>query len=121
MADFEITVEIDESSIGEMIESIVNDDELLTEVNQILYEMCDEYVPYRTGKLANNVSITSGGVTYKQPYAESQYEGTNIDHSAQYHPLATAFWDEAMLRDHGDEFIAKVEEAVNRKAAEKYG
>lgn len=118
--DIKFTVEVDESAIEEMVGSIV-DDELMTEVNQILYEMCDEYVPYRTGALAGNATVTAEGVEYNQPYASEQYEGGEFRHSTEYHPLATSHWDEAMLRDRGDEFYARVEEAIIRKAKEKYG
>ena len=113
--DFKITVDI---PLFDHLEEILNDDATKKEVHELLAQMSDPYVPYRTGALASNIDITAQGVTYNQPYAEKNYLGVGIPHNPQYHPLATALWDEAMMRDRGDEFLLKVQDIVLRRLEE---
>ena len=88
--------------------------EAKTNINRIYADMCDPYVPYDTGALSKNVQVSENGVTYSQPYARRQYHGENIAHNLTHHPLATAKWNEAMLADHGDEFIQAVTEELRK-------
>ena len=94
---------------------LLDDNATMTEIHQLLATMCDPYVPYRTGALANNIDITADHVRYNQPYAARNYFKDNFQHSPEVHPLATAHWGEAMLADHGDEFRAGVAEIINRR------
>lgn len=90
-------------------------DEFTTQCAAVLAEMCDPYVPYRTGALAENITVDARGVTYNQPYAEKVYNGVGIVFRKEMHPLATAKWDEVMLQDHQDEFEARIKEiAIDR-------
>ena len=99
----------------------VMDDATKREICEVIAEMCDPYVPYRTGKLSKNVTISSEGVTYNQPYAEKNYFGVDIPHNLTIHPLATAKWDEAMMADHGEEFMSRVQDIINRRLQELHG
>ncbi len=108
-----------------------------------LAKKCDPYVPMQEGTLAQTVDVTPDGVTYNQPYARYQYygevygpnipiiengiivgwfsppnqkkhpTGRSINYSKEKHPLATSFWDKAMMRDHGDEFEKEVHDVAH--------
>lgn len=53
------------------------------------------YVPFKTGTLANTVSISPGEINHTVPYAHYQYEGVRFRHNVQHHPMAAAHWDQA--------------------------
>jgi len=120
MPTITVNLQIDDAFIGN-IEKVLTDEDTLIEVNQALAKWCDPYVPYRTGALSKNLIIDSTGVTYNQPYAEKNYYGVDIPHNLTYHPLATAKWDEAMMRDHGDEFVNEVSDIIARRLRELNG
>ena len=106
-------VELDEQALKSSILSMLSP-AVMSEAYQVLYAMCDPYVPYVTGQLANNVAVDSAGVHYLQPYAEDVYY-SNHYHSPSVHPLASSRWDEVMYRDHKDEFDKKLTDIVNRE------
>lgn len=86
-------------------------------IHTTLAEMCNPYVPYNTGRLANSVQVSQDGVRYSavdngHQYAAEAYRGLNMDFRTDKHPLASAHWDKAMLRDHRDEFNQKVKDIL---------
>lgn len=113
-----VDVRVNELAIQEKVESLLNDDTML-EINKLFADMCDPYVPFQTGALAD-VKVTPHGVEYNVPYAYAQYYG-EFPHSPAVHPLATSHWDEVMLIEHGDEFMAGVKDILIRRAKELYG
>lgn len=52
------------------------------------------YVPYDTGMLAEDVSISPWKITHTVPYARYQYEGDYFHFDKAQHPLAGSRWDE---------------------------
>lgn len=86
----------------------VNDATTMLAIHNTLAKMCDPYVPFLEGPLSQTIEVSPEGVTYTQPYARYQYYGENFNHTTEYHPLASAMWDKAMLRDKGDEFRMEV-------------
>lgn len=82
---------------------------------EVFAEMCDPYVPYDTGALAENITVDANGVTYNQPYAEKVYNGVGMVFKQEKHPLATARWDEVMLQDHQEEFEARIQEIATQR------
>ena len=98
-------------AIADEIRDIVTDSATLTEINQLLADMCDPYVPYQTGRLATDITVTDKGVTYNAPYAATQY--ANPNHNTNIHPLASGQWDKAMLDAEEDTFLAKVAEILS--------
>ena len=66
----------------------------------------NKYVPFRDGYLSQNYETgwdSNGGfVKYTQPYANPQYYREDFIHSKEQHPLATAYWDKAMMIRDGD-------------------
>lgn len=115
MALINIEVNIDDRVIAKKLNFIANDACML-EIHNLLAKMCDPYVPFLEGPLSQTHTVTPKGVTYIQPYARYQYYGVNFNHTKEYHPLASAMWDKAMLDDHGDEFLAQVKEILIRRA-----
>lgn len=79
-----------------------------------LAKRCDPYVPFLNGPLSQTARITEEGVLYNQPYARRQYYGVDFNHTLEYHPLASAKWDQAMMQDHREEFIQEVKDIIVR-------
>ena len=90
-----------------------------TEISQLIADKTDPYVPYKTGALANNVTVTPDSITYHQPYAGKNYFGEDIAHNPQYHPLATAKWDKVMLQEQGEELTKEVRDIIIRRLDEE--
>lgn len=86
----------------------LNNPTTMLAIHNTLAKMCDPYVPFLEGPLSQTNQVTAEGVRYIQPYARYQYYGVNFNHTTEYHPLASAMWDQAMLRDKGKEFKEEV-------------
>lgn len=123
----------------------LNNDTTMLLIHNTLAKKCDPYVPFAEGPLSQTIEITAKGVRYTQPYARYQYygevygpnipitqdgmivgwfsppgqpkqpTGRTMNHSTERHPLATSFWDKAMLRDKGDEFRNEIELIVRMR------
>lgn len=118
MASIKVNVKLSDA-LRERL-SDINSSNTMLAIHNTLAKMCDPYVPYRKGPLSQTINISSRGVTYTQPYARRQYYGDNFNHFLEIHPLATARWDKAMLRDHGEEFNMEVEDII-RWRLRQYG
>ena len=116
-----VGVEIDNAVISAILDELTTPDTML-EIHNTLARMCDPYVPFLNGPLSQSGlgGVTSEGVAYTTPYARYQYYGENFNHTVDVHPLASAMWDQAMLRDHGDEFNEQVRRILRDKAREIY-
>ena len=73
------------------------------------------YVPMRYGLLDQNVDINDQFVHYKQPYAKRMYEGVNLNFSKEKHPLATAYWDKAMMAAKGGQLVNDITNYIKSK------
>jgi hypothetical protein len=109
-----------------MIDTLVKDDVTMLEINNTFAKRCDPYVPFLEGPLSQSglAQVTPQFVEYGNsnvPYAHYQYVGENFNHTLDYHPKATAYWDKAMMREQGDAFCKEVEEILTRRAKEIYG
>lgn len=118
MASIKINVKISDA-LKSRLKDINSPGTMLT-IHNTLAKRCDPYVPYLHGPLSQTIHISSKGVTYTQPYARRQYFGDDFHHTLDKHPLASARWDEAMMRDHGDEFNQEVEDIL-RWRLKRYG
>lgn len=55
-------------------------------------------------------------VGFFTPRGTKKYRtGREISYSTEMHPLASARWDQAMLRDHEAEFLARVREIILKR------
>ncbi|MEA4831000.1 hypothetical protein SDC9_103596 [bioreactor metagenome] len=53
------------------------------------------WVPYRTGTLSQQTTITPGEISHTVPYAYKTYNGIGMHFRKNKHPLASAEWDKA--------------------------
>lgn len=88
------------------------DPETMLAIYDDLKARCDPYVPMLNGPLSETAWSLPDGVHYVQVYARYQYYGVNFRHTLEYHPQATAKWNEAMMREHGDEFKQEVKDII---------
>jgi hypothetical protein len=116
----ETTINVDEEAISAKIEELI-DDTVMLQIHNLFAKMCDPYVPFLEGPLSQTIEVTPQGVKYTQPYAHYQYHGVGFNHTKDYHPLATAFWDKVMMQERGEEFIKQVEAILKARARKLYG
>lgn len=122
MSEFiKVKVNVDVTGIEDMFEALCQDQKLMLSVHNLLAKRCDPYVPYLHGPLSRTVEITPEYIEYVQPYAHYQYHGVGFNHTLDVHPLASAEWDQAMLRDHREEFEEEVRQRLVRRYKELYG
>lgn len=107
-----ITIHVDLEDVIRRKLAQVNNRTTMLAIYNTLAKRCDPYVPFLNGPLSQTHVINSDGVTYIQPYARYQYYGENFNHTLEFHPLASAKWNEAMMRDHGDEFNQEVKDII---------
>lgn len=139
-----VNVQIDYHKIRGRLSKLFQDEKLRLQMHELLYKMCDPYVPMQGGVLSQaSVEITKDHVRYNTPYAHYQYMGIlyltldgrswarkgekkyptdrQLVHSKEMHPRATAKWDQAMMREKGASFTKQVKTLVRRRAKELYG
>jgi len=100
-------------ALRDKLDTINNNPTTMLAIHNTLAKMCDPYVPFLEGPLSQTAVVSPTGVTYIQPYARYQYYGDDFNHTTEYHPLASARWNEAMMRDRGDEFVKEVEDILH--------
>ena len=115
-----VDVDINEMAVQAKVNNLLDANTML-EIHNLLAKYCDPYVPFLEGPLSQTTEITPNYVRYTQPYAHYQYHGVGFNHTKDYHPLASAEWDKAMLRDRREEFEMQVKEILVRRARELYG
>lgn len=122
-------VHLDDKAILAKLDRVISNDVTMLELNQLLARYCDPYVPFLEGVLAQTLSITPQGVTYHSPYAHYQYflhdmnedlAGTT-NRTRIRHPLATSYWDKAMMQQQGDSFLKEVQAVIDRRLKQENG
>lgn len=121
-----VDTEVNLGGIDEKLMNLFSDSTTKLEVHNTFAKMCDPYVPFLNGPLSQSVfaNITPEYVQYgggNVPYARYQYYGVWFNHTKDVHPLATAKWDQAMMRDHREEFVENVKAILVRRYKELYG
>lgn len=117
-----VTVNVNNMAIKYTLDALIDDTTMLA-IHNTFAKMCDPYVPMLNGPLHESglAGVTAQGVEYNVPYAHYQYVGENFNHTTEFHPKATAFWDEVMMQEKGEEFSKEVEAILLRRAKELYG
>lgn len=120
-----VTVNIDDMKLKVLLNGLIDDTTML-EIHNLFAKMCDPYVPFLEGPLSQSAlaQVTPEYVQYGNetvPYAHYQYVGENFNHTLDYHPKATAFWDKVMMTEKGEEFTEQVKDILTRRARELYG
>lgn len=120
--DMSVTVDINDMKLKTLLDGLIDDTTML-QIHNLFAKMCDPYVPFLEGPLSQSAfaNVKPDGVTYSTPYAHYQYVGQNFNHTLDYHPKATAFWDKVMMSEKGEEFAKQVEDILTRRAKELYG
>ena len=116
-----VKVEVDTTGLEDRFVDLCNDPTLKLNMHRVLAKKCDPYVPYLNSPLSRTVQVTPDYIEYVQPYAHYQYHGVGFNHTLTYHPLASAEWDQAMLRDHREEFEQELRALFIRRYKELYG
>lgn len=121
----DVDVEINEAAIQAKLEGLLDETTML-EIHNLFAKMCDPYVPFLEGPLSQSglAQVTPEYVQYGNsnvPYARRQYYGVDFNHTVDYHPKATALWDQVMMSEQGDSFKQQVTEILRRRARELYG
>jgi len=114
-------VEVNEAALGRKLDELLVDDKLMFQIHSLFERMMNKYVPYLNGPLSRTAEVTSHGVIYNQPYAHYQYVGEDFNHTKEVHPLATAYWDKAMMTNEGEAFTKQVQMLLKQRARELYG
>lgn len=70
-------LDIDTSRIVAKVTEVCNDGYVLRDIHRLLAKMCEDYVPFDTGKLNRATYYDKNGVHYgfRMPYAHYMYEG----------------------------------------------
>ena len=116
-----VKVHVNEQAIQDKVDSLIEDNATMLEIHNLFAKMMDPYVPFLEGPLSQTIEVTPDYVRYTQPYSHYQYEGDWFNHTIDYHPLASAHWDRAMMAARGEEFIQQVKMILARRAQELYG
>ena len=116
-----IRADVNMGALADKFNELVNDEALKLAMNQTLAKDCDPYVPFLTGMLSQTLEITPEYVRYTQPYAHYQYNGVGFNYTRDYHPLASAEWDQAMLENNRENFEEEIKQLVVRRYRELYG
>lgn len=79
-------LDIDTSNIVAKVTEVCNDGYVLRDIHRLLAEMCEDYVPFDTGKLNRATYYDKNGVHYGVhiPYAHYVYEGLVYGPNIQY-------------------------------------
>lgn len=75
------------------------------------------FVPFRTGALSTNTTITPKKITYEEPYAKHVYK-MNANFRKDVHPLATKEWDKVAAPVKRGELIRTLKDYVKTKGLE---
>lgn len=116
-----IKVKVDVDSIDGKLKKLVNDDATMLEIHNLFAKTIDPWVPFLEGPLSQTVEIEPHCIRYIQPYARYQYFGVGFNHTIDYHPLASALWDEVAMQTQRETFIENVRQILARRARELYG
>lgn len=84
------------------------------EINKMVERYMAPYVPRDTGTLMNSTTVDESGVTYNANYAMVNYKGTDRNFSKEKNPLATAYWDKAMMTAKSGVVSREAERIINR-------
>lgn len=95
----------------EKLSAKIYNPEMMLYAHTRLYAYCNDYVPYRTGRLAKDVRISEKGVLYLAPYAANCYYG-NWNFRKDHHQLATNYWNEYMWHDRQDEYLEEIRQYI---------
>lgn len=121
MAHLNFNVKINADSIEDKLNKLIQDDETMLAIHYLFAKTIDPWVPYLNGPLSETVEIEPNLIRYIQPYARYQYYGIGFNHTVDFHPLASALWDEEAMKTQLETFKEQVKDILIRRAKQLYG
>ena len=109
-------IDIDEAALQARMNALCEDPETRLEVHTLFAKMIDPWVPFLNGPLSQTINIQPEYVQYTQVYSHYQYYGIHFKHTKDYHPLASAMWDDVAMVTIGDSFTQQVKDILVRRA-----
>lgn len=108
-------VKVDLSNAPRKIKSTVNNVKVGLFVASTCEKYMNTYVPMDTGMLSQNTTIQPFRVIYNtEPYATYIYHGAGLNFNKEKHPLATAYWDKAMLSARKNDISRQVSDYLRK-------
>lgn len=128
MADgFNIDASVNVKGITDKIDNLI-DDKVMLEIHTLFAKLIDPWVPMLEGPLHQSGlaqiyadHVRYGGTDVGVPYALYQYNGTEFNHTKEYHPLASAQWDKVAMQTQMQAFEVGVIKILQRRVREVYG
>ena len=117
----QVDVEVDPTGLEALFNNLVNDDIVRLAVHNTFAKDIDPWVPYLNNPLSTQLDITPDYIRYTVPYAHYQYEGVNFNHTTDYHPLASAHWDQVAMQTIRESFEQQVKDILIWRASQLYG
>lgn len=116
MSEFITTnVTVHTDVIMQKVENAIHDEGVMTQVHQAFAEIIDPWIPYDTGNLSQDITVSAECVTYNADYASIQYYETEFNHKREHHPLATAYWDKVAMQTEKERLAREASEIVKRR------
>ena len=98
-----------------ILKAVKEDEEFGKYAAECWRKRVEPYVPYNTGRLCNDVTVTPFSVKYNAPYADTVYNNPGMNFRKEKHPLATARWHEVAAPAIRDYYIQDLQEYMDRK------
>ena len=98
-----------------VLNAVALDDEFGQYAAESWRKLIEPYVPYRTGRLCNDVTVKPFKIEYNAPYSGDVYNNVNMNFNKEKHPLATAKWDEVAAPAVKDWFVQDLQSFIDRK------
>jgi len=103
----------------DQVAQVIENLKIIPALNTAAYMLMVPFIPFRTGRLIGNVTMrdrgfSRGEIIFKTWYALKCYQGVGFNFRKWHHPLATAYWAQAMRAARGHELGALVQERIRR-------
>ena len=81
-----IKFKIDIDGVKYTLSKLPVNEALMKQINTVIRDLSDEFVPFDSGALASDITVTAKSISYNVPYARYQYYG-NVYGPNYYRPL----------------------------------
>lgn len=115
MSKIIVNVKVNELKLKKKLLGFKDDPNTMIALHNLLAKTVNPWVPFREGPLSQNIEVTPEHVRYLQPYARRQYYGVDFKHTKDFHPLASAKWDEEAMVTQRDSFISQAKDIIVRR------
>ena len=99
--------------VDKIANKVSNDEKFWTFAANEWHRLISDYTPMKTGNLFQNVTISPKTIRYNAPYAAKVYFGEHMNFNKNYHPKATAKWDEAAKPEQEGKLLSSLQNYVD--------